>query len=245
VQLLAVDLERLLEHLVGHRRLRPERRERHELRAGVLAVEPRQHRRRPRLVHVVQEVHHRLGEHERLAGAQQLRVQPVRRVGEPDEHAAGEHERHLRRARVGVRRRHAAGGQVDARHGEALRVSAGEGRARVRQRHVEPEHRGAGVRCSGERRRGEVVGAGRRRVDAGQAVEVERLGSRRVGDAVVQEQVGVWLAKGGEEQNREEDSMGTIPCCYHGCSSISFALNFGGKRCKLGGSVTMFMCGHV
>ena len=203
VHVLAVDLEGLLEDLLRHRGLRPERRERHELRAGALAVEPRQHHGRRRHVHVVQEVHHRPREHERLPGAQQLRVQPVRRVREPDEDAAGEHQRHLRRARVGVRRHHAARGQVDARHGEPLRVRAGEGRGGARQRHVEPEQRGGRVRRGGERRRGEVLRARRRRVDAGQAVEVEPRGRRRrVGDAVVEEEVGVGLAERGEEEER-------------------------------------------
>ena len=164
VHVLAVDLERYLEHLVWDRRLRPERREGHELRAGALAVEPRQHHGGSRHVHVVQEVHHPAREHERLPGAQQLRVQPVRRVREPHQHASRQHQRHLRRARVRVRRRQPARRQVGARHGETLRVRAGERRRGARHRHVEPEQgrRGGGrpvLRRRGRRQRrgGEVL----------------------------------------------------------------------------------------
>jgi hypothetical protein len=224
LHVLAGDLERLLEDLVRQPRLRPERREGHELRAGALAVEPGQHDGRRCRVHVVQEVHHGPREHERLAGAQQLGVQPVRRVGEPDQDAPAEDERRLRRARVGVRRRHAARREVDARHGEALRVGAGQRRGRARQRRVEAVERGGRVGGAGERGRGEVVGACQRRVDAGEAVQVERPGRgrrRRVGDAVVEEEVGIASAEDGEEGEREEDSMGDG--CSHGCVSIRLA----------------------
>lgn len=217
------DPERLLDDLVGQPRLRPERREGHELRAGALAVEPGQHDGGGGGVLVAHEVHHAPREHERLAGAQPLRVQPVRRVGEPHQHAAGEHERHLRRARVGVQRRHAAGREVDARHGEPLRVRAREGRGRAGHRHVEAEERGGEVRGPGERRGREVVGARRRRVDAGQAVEVEHGGGGggRVGDAVVEEEVRVGVADGGEDDHDERkdgssDESGMVGSGAHG-----------------------------
>lgn len=69
-----------------------------------------------------------------------------------------------------------------------------------------------------------MVGACQRRVDAGEAVQVERPGRgrrRRVGDAVVEEEVGIASAEDGEEGEQEEDSMGDG--CSHGCVSIRLA----------------------
>lgn len=207
---LGVHPERLYEHRRRDRRRGPEQRQRNEDDAWVLAVE-RHHHGGLLLADVELEVHEAARDDEGLPGADDLGVVPVAGVegaDDADEELAAGHDPDLGGARVDVRRVGAAGGEVDAVHGDAQRVQAGP-LVHVELRHVGAVRVGPRVAAAGDPAREEELVAGRRgrlarvAVHGGLAVEV--------GDAEVLERVRV----GGrqERSQKQKEQRGGGQCC--------------------------------
>ncbi|CAL9153520.1 unnamed protein product [Musa hybrid cultivar] len=152
---LRVHLKSFGQHIVGNRRIRCEQGGGGDHYSGELAVEGGDGERLL-LADVVLEVDEPLGHHEHLAGIQDLGEELVTGADEPHQQPALEEDDELGGPRVAVGRVGAAGGDVDAVHGDAEGVEPREAE-HVGVGHVGPEDI-AGVALPGQSGEEEVVG---------------------------------------------------------------------------------------